>query len=104
MIATEIAPIFLIKKVLFLQRSKSKLSQFDIAAVFIPLGASAGASTRTCNRASTSDELLLVLVIVIGKELELVLVLVLGKEIVLGKDYLVQSLCYLKRTNTSTSS
>ena len=67
-----------------LWRSKSKWSQFGIAAVFIPLGTSASAST-----------------LVIGKELELELELMLGKEIVLIKDYLVQCPYHLNRASTS---
>ena len=94
MIVIETAPIFLIKEMLPLQRSKSKLSQFGIAAVFIPC-----VQVFILVLELTIElELVLVLMLAIGKELqlelalvvqlELELVLVLGKE--LGKDYLVQ--------------
>ena len=65
MIAIETAPIFLIKEMSPLQRSKSKLSQFGIAAVFIPC----------------VQVLILMLELTIELELALVLALAIGKEL-----------------------
>ena len=85
MIAIETAPIFLIKEMLPLQRSKSKLSQFGIAAVFIPY------VFIIVLELTIELELTLVLVLAIGKELQL--------ELALGKDYLVQCPHHLERAS-----